>query len=69
MIHTFSLDRQVLHTMVRQELNLKKFMAKKGLDHFKEFQDSFETLKPLSKATDIEFHDERLEQLIKNKRE
>ena len=57
--------RQVLHTMVGQTLILKKFMAKKTLDHFKEFQVSFETLKPLAKPS--EFPEEPPTKHIKNK--
>ena len=53
--------------MVMQELNLKKFMAKIALDHYKEFQESFETLKPLAKSTGIEYGRELPAQLIKNK--
>ena len=43
--------REVLRTMVMQELNLKKFMAKIALEHYTEFQVSFTSLKPLAKLT------------------
>ena len=41
--------------MVMQELNLKKFMAKIALDHFKEFQGSLETMRPLTKYTAVDY--------------
>ena len=52
--------------MVAQELNLKKFMAKEALASFKQFQDSFETLTPLTKTT--LYHGKGLPSELINKR-